>query len=407
MTSQLFDAFFLSEVIGISDQPFAIGNSDGTFVYCNDAFCELTGYSKKEFTNINWVVGLTPHKWRKEEAKVFGELRRTGLPQRHQKEYIKKDGKIIQIDFLLHQILDPRVNVLYYVFFVIDVSLRKQESLLMQNQLNSEIIGTEDNSLKNIIEGFCWANIKDVLERTQAKEELIELEKKSKKMAKEMQRLEGLNILGQIAGGLGHEVRNPLTTIRGFLQMLSSKENYQEDIEYFKLMIDELDRANGIITEFLSLGKSSENDNLSNANLNFILNSLQPLLIADAIKYDKNVILKLQDIPDLLVYEKEIRQLVYNLVRNALEAMQTGGKATIETYVQDSYIILAVKDEGNGIPSDIFKKLGTPFLTTKEEGTGLGLSICYNIAHKHNAKIEVESSLQGTIFYVKFKMPEE
>ncbi|AQS58078.1 PAS domain-containing sensor histidine kinase [Desulforamulus ferrireducens] len=225
------------------------------------------------------------------------------------------------------------------------------------------------------------------------------------KINQELSRLDRLNIIGQIAAGIGHEVRNPLTTIRGFLQILGKKPKYIEDKEYFDLMIEELDRTNNILSEFLSLGKDSSNS-LEVHNLNKIIQDLYPLLQADALNSGKDIIVEQQTIPDMELNRKEIHQLILNLARNGLEAMSAGGTLSIQTFMEGEQVVLAVCDEGVGIAADILDKLGTPFLTTKADGTGLGLATCYNIAARHNASIKVETGPKGTTFFVKFKRNE-
>ena len=119
-------------------------------------------------------------------------------------------------------------------------------------------------------------------------------------------------------------------------------------------------------------------------------------------KDDKYLSVELADTIDLSLNEKEIRQLILNLVRNGLEAMSHGGNLTIRTFMDNESVILSVQDQGNGIEINVLEKLGTPFFTTKENGTGLGLAVCYSIAARHNAKIEIESNSSGTIFFVRF-----
>lgn len=223
-----------------------------------------------------------------------------------------------------------------------------------------------------------------------------------KEIEKEMARLDRLSLIGEMAAGIGHEVRNPMTSVRGFLQLLAKKEPDPKKLEYYDIMIEELDRANFIITEFLSLAKD-RTVKLEPTSLNSIINSLYPLLSTDATKQDKRLMLKKGDISNTLLNEKEIRQLIINLVRNGLEAMPAGGSLTIGTYDKNDEIVLFVKDEGTGIKPEIYDKLGTPFVSTKEKGTGLGLSVCYSIANKHNAKIDVKTGTTGTTFYVRFK----
>ncbi|MDD4766315.1 MAG: PocR ligand-binding domain-containing protein [Desulfotomaculaceae bacterium] len=224
-----------------------------------------------------------------------------------------------------------------------------------------------------------------------------------KRLGKEIARLDRLNLVGEMAAGIGHEIRNPMTTVRGFLQMLREKDDCARYKDYFNLMIEELDRANSIISEYLSLAKNKPVE-LKMQSLNRIISVILPLITADALVTDKNIEIKLADIPELFLDEKEIRQLLLNLVRNGLEAMPPGGRLTIKTSADNGEVILAIQDCGKGIDSTVLEKIGTPFCTTKENGTGLGLAVCYSIASRHNATINVETSTGGTTFYVRFKV---
>jgi signal transduction histidine kinase len=205
-----------------------------------------------------------------------------------------------------------------------------------------------------------------------------------------------------MAAGIAHEIRNPMTTVRGFLQMFSQKKDYFADKEFFDLMIDELDRANIIISEFLSLAKGRIVE-FKLQNINKIIKKITPLIWSDAMVFGSNVEFKLRKVTDIFIDEKEIRQLILNLSRNGLEAMPNRGTLTIRTYEENEVVFLEISDEGTGITSEVLDKLGTPFITTKEKGTGLGLAVCYSIATRHDAKIMVETSPKGTKFIVNFK----
>jgi Signal transduction histidine kinase len=225
---------------------------------------------------------------------------------------------------------------------------------------------------------------------------------KRKIAEEEIARLDQLNIVGELAASIAHEVRNPMTTVHGFLQLLKNKDKLQDFADDFDLMISELDRANNILTEFLSVAKT--NTKLyTNIKLNKLIESLYPLISADALNQDKQVLLETEEVAEFRMNEREMRQLILNLTRNGFEAMHSKGTLKIKTYQDDKTIVLAVQDQGTGISQEILKRLGTPFQTTKEGGTGLGLATCYNIAERHNAKIDVESSASGTTFYVRFK----
>ena len=118
---------------------------------------------------------------------------------------------------------------------------------------------------------------------------------------------------------------------------------------------------------------------------------------------DKEIKIELQDTGVLSLDEKEIRQLILNLVRNGLEAMAGSGKLTIRTFMDGEEAVLAVEDEGSGMKTEDLEKIGTPFFTTKENGTGLGLPTCYSIAARHNAEIHIDTGQSGTTFSVRFK----
>ncbi|MBP1760875.1 MAG: kinE 4 [Firmicutes bacterium] len=224
----------------------------------------------------------------------------------------------------------------------------------------------------------------------------------TKRLEENMARLDKLNVVGQMAAGIAHEIRNPMSTVRGFLQLLSINKEFHDYTSYFETMVEELDRANTIISGFLTMAKDKAIE-AAEANLNNIIGSIAPLIQAEAIMHNKYVKLELGEIPNVMLIENDIRQLTLNLVRNGLEASAEGDGAIIRTFAAENKVVLSVQDNGKGINKDLLEKLGTPFLTTKENGTGLGLFICYNLAEKNNASIEIDTSDNGTTFSVLFR----
>ena len=281
-------------------------------------------------------------------------------------------------EFRLNQIINSDSN------YDIEVQYKRQDGKVLNLIINASHFNMDEdaNSMGYII------TLKDITEK--------------RLFTKELSRLDRLNLIGEMAAGIGHEVRNPMTTVRGYLQMFQLKKKYADDHEQFHIMIEELDRANSIITEFLSLAKNKRVE-LKPGNLNGTIHALFPLLQADAMRLGYKIQTDIGDIPVICYDDKEIRQLILNLVRNAMEAMKLGGAVSIKTYADNDEIILAVQDTGTGIPKHIMDKLGTPFMTTKDGGTGLGLSVCYRIAERHGAKIDVKTSSEGTTFFIKFK----
>jgi PAS domain S-box-containing protein len=219
-------------------------------------------------------------------------------------------------------------------------------------------------------------------------------------------RLERLNTMGQMAASVAHEIRNPMTTIRGYLQIFAGKSEFTTYKEQLNLLLDELDRANQIIKEYLSLSQHKLTE-CKLTSLNSIIKALYPLMQADALASNHDIRIHLEDTPVLYLDEKEIRQLILNLVRNGLEAMEARGSIVIRTFTDSAEVVLAVTDQGKGIPQHVLDNLGQPFLTTKECGTGLGLAICYRIVNKHQARLEVQTSSNGTTFFIRFKIPQK
>lgn len=222
-----------------------------------------------------------------------------------------------------------------------------------------------------------------------------------KNLEKQMLQNDRMHLIGEMAAGIGHEIRNPMTTVRGFLELLGEKNDNSQYRDYYSLMIEEIDRANAIIKEYLNLAKDKA-ISLKEENLNSIINALHPLINAHAAVTDNYVLLDLQEIPNLFLDEKEIRQLILNLARNGIEAMSPGGILTIKTFLDNEEIVLAIEDQGNGVDPDLLDKIGTPFFTTKDHGTGLGLSVCYCIANRHSASIKVDNTSTGATFSVRF-----
>lgn len=221
------------------------------------------------------------------------------------------------------------------------------------------------------------------------------------RVAAEMARLDRLNLIGEIATGVVHEIRNPMTVIRGYIQRMMQKAPASQSGQY-ALIIDELDSMNSTLTAFLSLAKNRRVE-IGLHNANNIIADLMPLIEAGACKAGITVRFEPTERP-LMVYadDKELRQLVLNLTRNAIEATPAKGTLSIRTALTDKAVCLTIADTGEGIAPWHIKKIFDPFFTTKDNGTGLGLAICKSIIDRHNGRIDVDSEQgAGTTFIVE------
>lgn len=227
--------------------------------------------------------------------------------------------------------------------------------------------------------------------------------RKRKQAEKELARLDQLHLVGEMAAGIGHEIRNPLTTVRGYLQLLGIKKKLPNP-ETLQIMISELDRANSIITEFLKLAKNKVIQR-SLYSLNDLVENLMPILQAEASLRGHELIYIPTATPAVMIDEKEMHQVVLNLVMNGLDAMTTHGILKIQTSAIQNRVMLSVTDQGPGIPDEVANKIGTPFFTTKSTGTGLGLSICFAIAERHGGRLEFITDSNGTTFNFYLPIP--
>ena len=218
---------------------------------------------------------------------------------------------------------------------------------------------------------------------------------------KEIARLDRLSVASQLATGIGHEVRNPLTTIRGFLQLFCLRSDLSNYTEQFRLLIGAIDRMNETLSEFLALARNHPVE-LVATDINAVISAAFGLLESDARQVGCAVRCDLQAVPPVAASERAIRQVLVNLVRNSLEASTAGDVVTISTELKGNRVVLSVSDQGAGIPAEVRAQIGTPFFTTKPDGTGLGLTVCHAIALQHGATLTFDSGEGGTTFLMSF-----
>lgn len=220
------------------------------------------------------------------------------------------------------------------------------------------------------------------------------------KIRSELYNVERLTLVGQMAAGITHEIRNPMAVVRGFLQLMREKSTPELE-SYFQIVMEELDRANSIINDFLSLAQS-RTSHKERVLLHDIIDDLSPLLWADANLRGQTVELKLSPaLPLLDLNVREMKQLILNLGRNGMEAMGEKGTLTLETRRVQDHVELIIRDTGCGMSESQREKLFVPFFTTKSQGTGLGLSLCLSIVERHHGSISVDSEEgKGTVFTI-------
>jgi two-component system, sporulation sensor kinase A len=318
-----------------------------TVVYSNQAGVELLGLSR-----IDDIVGkdfdefLHPefHGICKERLQTVTE--KNGIAELMEQKLISSDGRIIDVEIMA---------IPYYHH---------------NNKTLAQIV------------------IRDITEKKKAQQLLMQSEK--------------LAVIGELASGIVHDIRNPLTAIKGFLQLLHS-ENLNN--QYIRIIHNEIEQIQNIANELLYLAKPKETNFIS-ISIEEIIKETVDLFSTEAFKRKIEIQYIRNENPsiDVLGDKIQLKQVFINLIKNALEAIEREGVIGISLLIDLDKVVVVVEDNGVGIPKDQLNRIGQSFFTNKEEGTGLGLMVTYNIISNHNGEISIESNEEvGTS--IKIKLP--
>ncbi|WP_171691157.1 PAS domain S-box protein [Paenibacillus germinis] len=332
----------------VSEGMFGIDEHFGTTFWNKAAEC-LTGYTYEEMVGKNPYLVLTRACVTNEDLQIKKEtvLNRTmleGVCVCSNEIFYKKNGDSFPVEFMTSPILDQ-----------------------------DQIIG--------VVLSFI-----DITERRRT-EELL-------------RRSEKMSLIGQLAAGVAHEIRNPLTTLKGFMQFLHQGAPNKK--EYYDIMMSELERIELITTEMLVLAKP-QFIHYQPKSIENIIKSVITLLETQAIINNIQFVVAMEHhLPLVLCEENQLKQSFINLIKNAMEAMPDGGQIDIQLFsVGDKAVRVLFQDSGHGIPQDVLARLGEPFFTTKEKGTGLGIMITNRIIEDHLGQFVVESKVgEGTVVSV-------
>jgi PAS domain S-box-containing protein len=320
----------------------AITDRQGTIQYVNDRFCMISKYSREELIGQDHrIINSGQH-----SKEFFRDLWKTigqGKVWKGEIQNRAKDGAYYWVDTIIVPFLNEQGKPYQYVSIRSDITERKMSEELLRNS-------------------------------------------------------ERLTIVSQLAAGVAHEIRNPLTALKRIVRMLGGKNNLYDATEYFPLILSELDRIEFIMNEYLMLAKPQV-VKFAEKRVSYMLESIVKLLTVHASMNSIRVVTELD--PDLTIIncdENQLKQVFINLIKNAFEAMPNGGKLLIQAQQPDpDHILVRFVDEGVGIPEEVLAKLGEPFFTTKEKGTGLGLMVSFRIVESHHGTLTFKSqSGQGT-----------
>ncbi|WNS73904.1 ATP-binding protein [Bacillus sp. DTU_2020_1000418_1_SI_GHA_SEK_038] len=222
------------------------------------------------------------------------------------------------------------------------------------------------------------------------------------KILRELQRAEKMNAIGQLAASVAHEIRNPMTVVKGFLQIFLAKDQMSdEERMYIRLMIEEMKRAETIINDYLSLAKP-DIEQSEKVDAGETASKVLDLMNSYAMM-SKNIMV-VPNLSEGVIIQgnsSELKQVLINILKNGIEAMKVGGTLSISVYKDEKYGVFEISDTGIGMSAEELERLGTAFYSLKEKGTGIGLMVCYQIIERMKGKIEVQSQNgKGTTFKI-------
>jgi PAS domain S-box-containing protein len=334
---------------------------DGKFLECNEVYRNMLGYTEAELAHLTYIE-LTPEKWHAYEKDVVqDQVMKRGYSDVYEKEYRRKDGTIFPVE--LHTVL------------------------------SRDEYGKPSNM---------WAIVRDITERKRAEQQLAEyaghLEQEVNERTRELReaqeqlvRQEKLATLGQLAGSMGHELRNPLGVISNAIYFLKAAQpDASEKVkEYLSIIEKEARTSDKIITDLLDFTRLKSVDRQAVSVSELIQQTLNRFPAPESIDVTLNLP---ADLPQIFADPHHVVQILSNLTVNAYQAVESnGGQVEITAASHDDMVSIAVHDTGMGISPGNMKKLFEPLFTTKIKGIGLGLAVSKKLTEANGGRIEVNS----------------
>lgn len=315
---------------------------DFRIIYASPSYEKVIGKRPEEIVGRKLTEFILPEEYVPYQ-RMFQKLLDTGEPQLFQKKSISSDNDIVYIEYNVSPIFNDHKEIESFVIVGRNITDRVKNDAAFRN-------------------------------------------------------LDRLSIIGQLAAGVAHEIRNPLTSLKGFAKLLQTSIHQNKQDQYLSIIMNELDRIDMIVNEFMSLAKPQailfERENLKNI-LDSTVNILHPQALLHNVQinidYEKKNI-------DLLCSPNQLKQVFVNFLKNAIESMPNGGNVHIQVQqIENRRVMITFADEGIGIEEELMQFLGTPFYTTKDKGIGLGLTVSNKIILEHNGTMKIDSQIgKGT-----------
>ncbi|TVY11359.1 PAS domain-containing sensor histidine kinase [Paenibacillus cremeus] len=333
------------KLIKLNPEPIVL-HMDGIIQFVNDVGCKLLGgHSTEDYLGASVYDFFYPKDWER--------------VRRRTKQVLESDEYTEFMEFPLRRIDGVSIDV-------------ELSSIYVHRNLGSPVVQTV---------------IRDITQRKKSEEMIIRAEK--------------LSLIGELAAGIAHDIRNPLTSLKGFVQLLKAKNT-----DYVQVMLEELEHINYVVNEFMTLAKPHLN-HFMESQVQPLLESVVHFMMPQARLYNVQIQIEMyQDIPAIQCIPDQIKQVLINLLKNAIESMPQGGVIQVTIRKEQNHSIrIYIQDQGSGISEDMLSRLGAPFVSTKTNGTGLGLMVCKRIIECHGGTLSFHSELnQGTSVVIELPM---
>ncbi len=357
------------------------------------------------FTLIAWLVG-----WQYDKARYYEKQARSSEDGYKQLIDTLPESVIIHQDYRIVYVNKATVFMIganskedligRYIYDFIDTDYEERvEERLKQLKLEKRPLNNIEHRINHFDGSMFFFEVSSLSIVFGEKECILSIGKDitSRKVHTEglLQKSEKLAMLGQMAAGIAHEIRNPLTSIKGFIHLL--KSNHLNE-EYFDIVFSELERINSIVGEFLVLAKPSVT-NFVEQDVTILIKDIVTLIDTQSILSNVQIFVEFdRDLPMVNCEKNQLKQVFLNIIKNSIEAMPNGGNIDVKVKAkEEGKISIEIIDQGIGIPKERISTLGEPFYSTKEKGTGLGLMTCFKIIESHNGQFIIKSKLnEGT-----------
>jgi len=373
----------IKSVISTMDDIFLVVDYYGNIRYVNDSFKRMLGYKDEDVINKPFLELLFDicdnfeENSGKESEALFTE---NDVLKNYNTGIKAKNGEIIPFNISFSPVFREKDKSICGTV-VIGRDMRRIVSIMKQlKEVNATL---EDR----------------VAERTK---ELKEANERLKEAQEKLILSEKMSAMSLLAGGISHEISNPIMAIVGFSEILMDRINDKENKELLSKIKEFAFQCMNIINKFCDFAMNPSNE-FEDIFVNHIIEDVL-ILTKNKLKYDVEVIKEYaDDLPPVKGEPNELQNVLVNVILNAKDAMPDGGKLFIKTYSENDYVVIKIKDTGAGIPKEILDNIFKPFFTTKSKaGTGLGLSVAQEIIRAHDGKIEIESELgKGTTVFIK------